>query len=101
MSDTTQNETVMEIFLLGLKTWLAEIKWLVRSLFGKFEVSRLEKELKREYGILGHIAEAPRGKKAEKELCLKQIEFLKEEIATLKSELAGDREKRMNDLRTK
>jgi len=100
MSDTQRDDTVIDIFLLGIKTWVAEMKWLVRSLLGRFEVSRLEKELKREYGILGRIAEMPRGRKADKELCLKQIAFLKEEIATLKEELAGDREKRMKDLRT-
>jgi len=98
MDKNTQNETVTEIFLLGLKTWIAEMKWLIRSRLGRFEVRRLEKELDREYGMLGRIAEEPRGKKAEKELCLKQIAFLKEEIATLKSELAGDREERMKDL---
>ncbi|BDQ38119.1 hypothetical protein SYK_24790 [Pseudodesulfovibrio nedwellii] len=98
MDKNTQNESVTEIFLLGLKTWVAEMKWLIRSQLSRFEVRRLEKELDREYGMLGRIAEEPRGKKAEKELCLKQIAFLKEEIATLKSELAGDREERMKDL---
>jgi len=96
---TQPRETVMDIFLLGLKTWLAEMKWLVRSLSGRFEVGRLEKELEREYGILGRIAEAPRGRKAEKELCLKQIAFLKEEIDALKDELANDREERMKRVR--
>lgn len=89
----------MDIFLLGVKTWLAEMKWLTRAQLGKFEISRLEKELDREYGMLGRIAEAPRGRMEEKELCLKQIAFLKEEIATLKEELAGDREERMKDVR--
>lgn len=99
MSDECKNETVLDVFLLGLKTWLAEVKWLIRSLFGKFEISRLEKELEREYGTLGRIAENPRGKMDEKELCLKQISFLKEEIETLKEELARDREERMSKLR--
>lgn len=99
MSTTQPQETVMDIFLLGLKTWLAEMKWLVRSLSGRFEIGRLEKELEREYGILGRIAEAPRGRMAEKDLCLKQIDFLKEEIAALKAELATDREERMKRVR--
>jgi uncharacterized small protein (DUF1192 family) len=100
MMDTQpQKETAMDIFLLGLKTWLAEMKWLTRAQLGKFEISRLEKELDREYGILGRIAETPRGKKDEKELCLRQIAFLKEEIATLRDELAGDREERMKKIR--
>jgi len=99
MDAQPQKETVMDIFLLGLKTWLAEMKWLARARLGKFEISRLEKELEREYGILGRIAEAPRGRKEEKELCLRQIAFLKEEIATLRDELAGDREERMKNVR--
>ncbi|MBG0791736.1 MAG: hypothetical protein H0S80_14695 [Desulfovibrionaceae bacterium] len=99
METQPQKETVMDVFLLGLKTWLAEMKWLWRAQLGKFEISRLEKELDREYGILGRIAEAPRGKKEEKELCLRQIAFLKEEIATLERELASDREERMKTIR--
>ena len=99
MSETPKEESILDIFLLGLKTWLAEIKWLAASVLGRYEISRLEKELNQEYGILGRIAETPRGKKEAKELCLKQIEFLKEEIETLRSELAGDREERMKNLR--
>ncbi|QGY39812.1 hypothetical protein GM415_06645 [Pseudodesulfovibrio cashew] len=100
MSEATRNEdTILGIFLLGLRTWLAEIKWLSKSALTRFEVSRLEKELNQEYGNLGRIAEAPRGKMAEKELCLKQIGFLKEEIENLRADLAADRETRMATLR--
>lgn len=99
MTSAQANESVLEVFLLGVKTWLEEIKWLSRSVLGRFEISRLEKELQREYAALGRIAEAPRGKMEEKELCLRQISFLKEEITTLKSELARDREDRMAKLR--
>ncbi len=100
MSETsTKNETVLDVFLLGLKTWLAEIKWLTKYLLTRFEISRLEKELEQEYALLGRIAEMPRGKKEEKELSLKQIDFLKEEIETLRTELAQDRETRMADLK--
>ena len=94
-----ENESVLDIFLLGLKTWMAEIKWLAKSVLTRFEISRLEKELEQEYGNLGRIAETPRGKKEEKELSLKQIDFLKEEIETLRTELAQDREERMAKLR--
>ena len=85
-----QNDTVMDIFLLGLKTWLAEMKWLARAQLGKFEISRLEKELDREYGILGRIAEAPQGsgKRTRNSAC-RQISFLKEEIATLQGGVGG------------
>lgn len=98
-SEQPQNESVLDIFLLGLKTWIAEIKWLASSVLGRYEISRLEKELNQEYGILGRITETPKGKKEDKELCLKQIAFLKEEIETLKGELAGNREERMKKLR--
>jgi len=99
MSEQTKNESVLDVFLLGLKTWVAEVKWLTKSVLGRFEIGRLEKELEREYGLLGRIAEAPRGKMDEKELCLKQITFLKEEIETLKAGLVNDREERMENLR--
>ncbi|MEF2232089.1 MAG: hypothetical protein V3571_14245 [Pseudodesulfovibrio sp.] len=95
----TTDESILDIFLLGLKTWLAEIKWLGRTVLGRFEIGRLEKELQREYATLGRIAEAPRGRMEEKDLCLKQIAFLKDEIETLRAELARDREERMAHLR--
>ncbi|MGL1863119.1 MAG: hypothetical protein OCC46_11410 [Pseudodesulfovibrio sp.] len=100
MSETnTTNESVLDIFLLGLKTWLAEIRWLTKSILTRYEISRLEKELEQEYGTLGRIVEMGKGKKQDKELSLKQIDFLKEEIETLRSELARDREDRMAKLR--
>lgn len=99
MTSAKTDESVLDVFLLGVKTWLAEVKWLGRSVLGRFEIGRLEKELEREYAALGRIAEAPRGKMEEKELCLKQVAFLKDEIATLKQELARDREDRMAKLR--
>jgi hypothetical protein len=97
---TRSDESIVDVFLLGLKTWLAEMAWLTRSVLGRFEIGRLEKELEQEYGNLGRIAEQPRGRKEDKELCLRQIDFLKEEIATLRDELARDREARMSKLRT-
>jgi cell division protein FtsB len=95
-----KQESILDLFLLGLKTWLEEIKWLGKSVLARFEISRLEKELEQEYGILGRITESPKGKKEEKGLCLKQVSFLKEEIETLKSDLASDREERMKKLRS-
>jgi len=99
MSESYNKDSVLEVFTLGLKTWVAEIKWLGKSILTRFEISRLEKELEQEYGNLGRIAEAPRGRKAEKEMSLRQIDFLKEEIETLKDELIRDREERMSKLR--
>lgn len=99
MSSMNKDESILDVFLLGLKTWLAEMGWLTRSVLGRFEISRLEKELEREYATLGRIAEQPRGRKEEKDQSLGQISFLKEEIETLKAELAQDREARMRPLR--
>lgn len=99
MHDAQSNESVLDIFLLGLKTWLAEVGWLSRSVLARFEIGRLEKELEQEYATLGRIAEQPRGRKEDKDLCLAQISFLKEEIETLKAELIQDREARMSRLR--
>ena len=99
MTSANTDESVLDVFLLGVKTWLAEVKWLGRSVLGRFEIGRLKKELEREYATLGRVAEAPRGKKDEKELSLKQVAFLKDEIATLEQELARDREDRMAKLR--
>lgn len=100
MSETQQKkESVLDVLKLGVRTWNAEMRWLIKSALTRFEINRLEKELNREYGTLGRIAESPRGKMDEKELSLKQIEFLKEEIATLRGELVRDREERMSKLR--
>ncbi|ADU64128.1 hypothetical protein Daes_3136 [Pseudodesulfovibrio aespoeensis Aspo-2] len=99
MRDVKSNESVLDVFLLGLKTWLAEMGWLSRSVLARFEIGRLEKELEQEYATLGRIAEQPRGRKEDKDLCLGQISFLKEEIETLKAELVQDREARMSRLR--
>jgi len=99
MNSVNKDESILDVFLLGLKTWLAEMAWLTRSVLGRFEIGRLEKELEREYAALGRIAEQPRGRKEEKDQCLGQIGFLKEEIETLKTELARDREERMRPLR--
>lgn len=82
----TATQTLGETLKLGLSTWWREVKKLLGSGMRRFEISRLEKQLEEEYVTLGHIAESPRGKKQEKELCLKQIAFLKEEIETLRGE---------------
>lgn len=104
-TDTTepQNEVssmgLVEIIRLGVTVWLSEMKWLGYALLRKFELSRLAKRLKEEYTRLGTVAEAPRGKKQEKELCLKQISFLKDEMKILEEELEARRMQRVNKLR--
>ncbi|GEM_PF-1005886 len=78
---------IFDNLVYGFRVWLREMKRMGKTSMRRFEISRLEKQLKEEYVHLGHIAEAPRGRKEEKELTLKQIEFLKEEIAALEQEL--------------
>lgn len=75
------------VLLQGFKVWARELGRMVGTSMRRFEISRLEKQLEEEYGLLGRIAEAPRGKMKEKEQSLNQIAFLKEEIETLRNEL--------------
>lgn len=90
---------ILDNFRLGLSVWTSEMKWLATSLVRRFEISRLAKRLDEEYTRLGRVAEAPRGRMAEKELCLKQIAFLKDEMAALQDELEARRTARLNRLR--
>lgn len=86
-ADIPDPKSLSDTVKLGLSTWWRETKKLLSGTSRHFEISRLEKQLEEEYVHLGRIAEAPRGRKQEKELCLKQIAFLKEEIATLREEV--------------
>lgn len=91
----------LTVFRIGLSVYGSEMKWLATSLIRRFEISRLAKRLQEEYTRLGQVAEAPRGKMAEKDLCLKQISFLKEEMETLERELEARRMERVNLLRSR
>lgn len=88
-----------ETMRLGIMVWASEMKWLATSLLRRFEISRLAKRLQEEYTRLGQVAETPRGKKQEKDLILKQISFLKEEIRILEDDLEARRMQRVNELR--
>ncbi len=90
---------LLETVRLGICVYASEMKWLGRALLKKFEISRLAKRLEEEYTRLGRLTENPKRKKQEKELCLKQLSFLKDEIETLKSELEARRIQRVNKLR--
>ncbi|KAB1439103.1 hypothetical protein [Pseudodesulfovibrio senegalensis] len=86
---------ILDNLIFGLKVWLDEIRWMGKTSLRRFEIGRLEKQLEEEYVHLGRIAEAPRGRKEEKERTLGQIKFLKEEINTLQEELEqGDKERK-------
>ncbi len=90
---------LLETVRLGISVYASEMKWLGCAVLKKFEISRLAKRRKEEYIRLGRLAETPKGKKQEKELCLKQLSFLKDEIETLKNELEARRIQRVNKLR--
>ena len=67
--------------------WVDEMKWLVFVLNKKYEIHRLEKELDREYSHLGRVVTSASPKKVDKELALKQIDFLREEIDSILKEI--------------
>lgn len=73
--------------VFGLKVWLDEMRRMGKTSLRRFEIGRLEKQLEEEYAHLGRIAEAPRGRKEEKERALQQIQFLKDEIELLTEEM--------------
>ncbi|XPV76415.1 MAG: hypothetical protein ACNI27_00470 [Desulfovibrio sp.] len=70
-----------------LNVWVDEMKWLVFTLNKKYEIHRLEKELDREYSHLGRVVTSSSPKKVDKELAVKQIDFLTEEIDSILKEI--------------
>lgn len=76
---------VLDSVRCGLDVWKREVGRLLKGLHLRWEISRLEKRLAEEYTVLGRIAEAPRGRGKEKELCIRQIAFLKDEIERLRN----------------
>ncbi|MDY7001557.1 MAG: hypothetical protein SVS15_07230 [Thermodesulfobacteriota bacterium] len=81
--------------LAGLKVVGSEIKWLALGGLRAFEIRRMEKRLDQEYQALGkqvHEQAKTQGPDQEPvwdektQLALKQIDFLREEIAYLKEE---------------
>ncbi len=75
----------------------SELRWIALGRLRAFEIRQLKKRLDREYETLGRLAEPvfTRDRKAsgavsgDVDLCLKQIEFLRDEIA----QLDGERER--------
>lgn len=88
--------------LLGLKVIGSEFSWICIAGFRKWEISQLRKRLNQEYRTLGMIEAAGTGLDLakndeqlnifdEKELAIKQIAFLLDEIAYLKAQLLEER----------
>ncbi len=92
---------VLESLRLGISVWLSEMTWLGSSLYKQFMISRLVKRLQEEYTNLGKAVENEEAQSSEKEICLKQISFLKDEIHTLENELEAQRIQRVNMLRNR
>ena len=101
MSDHNANESasekeksVYENIIFGLSVWKKNITRMFFDILHAFEVKQLEKRLEQEYAALGKATshhldaddEAPATLSVEMTSALKQISFLKDEIARLQSE---------------
>lgn len=98
----------------GLKVVASELRWIVAGRVRAFEIMQLRRRLEREYEALGRLAEPQlaalragaeadlSGLGRDADLCLKQIEFLREEIALLDGDRRRSRrrfeEQRARDL---
>ncbi len=82
MTNSSKESSVTGVLLLGLKVWGREMKRLARLLVDGYEIRRLRRRLDQECMLLGRIdAEGSDG--PERELCLNQISFMKEEVVVL------------------
>jgi len=70
-------------FALGLKVWAREMRRLLARQAKLHEVRQLEARLREETALLAKLEAAPG---PERNLCLRQIEMLKFEIARLRRE---------------
>jgi len=70
-------------FVLGLKVWAREMRRLLARQAKLHEVRQLEARLREETALLAKLEAAPG---PERNLCLRQIEMLKFEIARLRRE---------------
>lgn len=73
-------------FRLGLKVWAREMSRLLTRQAKLHEVRQLETRLREETALLARLDAAPG---PERDLCLRQVEMLKLEIARLRREEAA------------
>jgi|GEM_PF-1456184 len=88
---TPQNDGkpgVLGTFTLGVRVWAREMRRLFAGQARLHEVRQLETRLDEEAALLAKLADAPG---PERNLCQKQIEMLKAEIARLRAEEAARR----------
>ena len=74
---------VLGTFTLGLKVWGREMRRLMTGQAKRHEVRQLETRLREETALLARLEAAPG---PERDLCVKQVEMLKVEIARLRRE---------------
>ncbi|WP_052813063.1 hypothetical protein [Desulfonatronum thioautotrophicum] len=112
-SETPRNNTLSTVstavasqlrtFLLAMKVFGSEFKWIIIAGLRNWEIAQLRKRLTQEYRNLGMIEAVGAGLDLtkndqelalfdEKELTIKQIAFLLDEIAYLKAQLLEERQ---------
>ncbi len=74
-------------FTLGLKVWAREMRRILTGQAKRHEVRQLEARLREEMAVLARLDGSGRATPGpERDLCLRQIEMLKAEIARLRRE---------------
>ena len=74
-------------FTLGLKVWGQEMRRLITGQAKRHEVRQLEARLREEMAVLARLdASGQATPGPERDLCLRQVEMLKAEIARLRRE---------------
>jgi hypothetical protein len=91
----------IRLILTGWKVLFSELKWSLIKICRQWEIRQLKKRLHQEYTNLGRYiyaqveelpSTAPDLSEPETDLALKQISFLKDEIAHLEKELVQTRQ---------
>jgi len=87
VTDSEAKPGLVGTFLLGLQVWGREMRRILTGQAKRHEVRQLEARLREEMAVLarldgsGQVTPGP-----ERDLCLRQIEMLKAEIARLRRE---------------
>lgn len=91
-------DNLLNPVLNGFKVIASETKWVFVKGIRRWEIKQMEKRLAEEYQTLGKNCAATYAKgddfdpkSSDNDLALKQIEFLREEIAHLEQDLAATR----------
>jgi hypothetical protein len=102
-SDSAPDLSLTGVIRLGLLVLFSEIKWMILLAFRNWEIAQLSRRLNQELHSLGlaeasmagldvAAAEPPTDIFNEKDLALKQISFLSEEIKHLATQLDAERQ---------